>query len=235
MACESTVAAFLLLQRRMESSKGRSCRLGGLPLSLSFPARIQRELRRQSDRPPQQYKLRDASARPASCGPTGTAPSLFLMAGRHPGARPGSGRAEGRTNREAGRTNCLATTAGPVRGACRYSRTVLCRALRRLPFAHVSQTQQWTHIRRKTFSTYVGPLLYEERQQHKGCTRKRATQKFQLPESKGKILVRHCAACVQSLQTRETRSGDTNLPRACVEGSRRMWVRSSILHSKHCI
>ena len=113
-------------------------------------------------------------------------PSLFLMAGRYSGAWPGSGREEGRTNREAARTNCLATTAGPVRGAYRYSRTVLCRALRRLPFAHVSKTQKRTHIRRKTFSTYVGPLLYEERQQHKGCTRKRATQKFQLPESKGK-------------------------------------------------
>ena len=78
-------------RKKLPAGRKRACRRGGLPLSLSFPARIQRELRRQSDRPPQQYKLRDASARPASCGSTGTAPSLFLMAGRHPGAWSGAG------------------------------------------------------------------------------------------------------------------------------------------------
>ena len=87
-------------RKKLPAGRKRACRLGGLLLSLSFPARIQRELRRQSDRPPQQYKLRDASARSASCGSTGTAPSLFLMAGRHPGAWPGSGRAEGCTNKK---------------------------------------------------------------------------------------------------------------------------------------
>ena len=129
-------------RKKLPADRKRTCRRGGLPLSLSFPAHSQREGRRQSDRPPQQYKLRDASARPASCGSTGTAPSLFLMAGRHPGAWSGSGRAEGRTNREAARAMCL-----PV-----------------FPHGFVSQTQQRLHIRRERFSTYVEPLLYEEKE-----------------------------------------------------------------------
>ena len=109
---------------------------------------------------PEQYKLRDASARPASCGFSETAPSLFLMAGRHPGAWPWSEYEEGRTNKERPARTARRRTPG-------LDETLSCIPARFCVAPYGGSPLLTYHKHRsgptcdeKYFSSYVGPLQH---------------------------------------------------------------------------